>query len=321
MAILGDVVAAPVRYGYKAYQEWQNPLLLKRVFKSTRSEHGTQLSTRSQSVFSGSLLPNNDVAPFLRLPFELRRQIYSDIFVDRWVIYLEAKPRGRMGLRLTQSHVLYSACSETHNRVRSSPTDWMRRYLEWRLLPRGCVVMCGPDKLIEGLDKPLDIGLLRTCRQIYQEGTPLLYGTNTFDIADPGHLIYLYRNVPSSCLVNVRYLQLKTPELPKYVWRNRGIYGTSNKSTWLDAWDIIANHMISLRELNLTLNLRYNSWEEEKFWLAPVGHVRGLTVFVLRVDYWGVEFAREERQELRKELSRKVKMPREKKHSMCCIEC
>ena len=312
MTILGAVVAAPVRYGYKAYQEWQNPPLSKRVFKSTRSQHGTQLSARSQSsVFSGSPLPNNEAAPFLRLPFELRRQVYSYIFVDRLVIYLEVKPRGRTGLRLTQSHVFYSARPEMHNRVRPSPTDWKRRYLEWRALRRACVVMYSPEKSIEGLDEPLDIGLLRTCRQLYQEGTPLLYGTNTFDIADPGHLIYLYRTVPSFCLVNIRYLQLKTPELPKYVWKNKGIYGASNKSTWLDVWESIANHMISLRELNLTLNLQYGSWEEEKFWLAPVEHVRGLTVFVLRVDYWGAEFAWEERRELRKELSRKVKMPRE----------
>lgn len=314
MAIPGYVVAAPVRYGYKAYQEWQNPPLSKRVFKSTRSKNGTQLSAHAQpGIFSGSPLPNNEVVPFLYLPFELRRQIYSYIFVNHLVIYLEVKPLGRTGLRLTQSHVLYSACSKMHTRVHSSPTDRMRRYLEWRALRRGCAVVYGPEKPIEGLDQPLDISLLRTCRQVYQEGTPLLYGTNTFDIPDPRHLIYLHHTAPSFCLANIRYLQLKTPQLPKYVWKNRGIYSTSNKSTWLDAWEIIAGHMVSLRELNLTLNLRYGSWEEEKFWLAPVEHVRGLTVFVLNVDYWSAEYAWEERCEFRKELSRKVKMPREER--------
>lgn len=315
MFTLGDVVTAPFRYGYKAYRgfkEWRNPPLSKRTFKGTRKEHITQPTASGlSSVSSGPLFPNNKTVGFLRLPFELRRQIYSHLFVDRFIIYLDVKPRGRTELCLTQSHVLYSARSEMPERIRSSSWDWTRVYLEQRALP-GHGVVDVPSDLIEGLDKPLDIGLLRTCRQIYQEGTALFYGTNTFDIANLEHLLYLNQTVPSYCMANIRYLQLKTA-LPTYVYKSRSQGCVLKNTAWPDAWELIANQMTALRELSLTVDLGCAPWEEQKSLLAAVGQVRGLTAFVLNADFyfWFTRINQwDERREFREELSRKVKLPR-----------
>ena len=321
----------------RAYKNWKNPPLEERVFEIPVEKQAAKPSVRTsvkrvsqkrRSLFKPTNAPavaiDESASSFLRLPCEIRLLIYSYVFADRHIFYLKVKPRGRTGLRLAQSHTSYPSWWAANQHV-SSPSrlsnsneadpQYVRQYLDWLGRPHSCVMMACPWELLGG---PLDTSLLQTCRQLNQECAPLLYSSNTWELGDFQHVLYLNQTISSFSMANIRFLQLTECRLAP----SREITGPSSKATitstygeWLEGWQVIASQMANLQQLCLSLNINSRELEEEKFWLEPVAQLRGLTVFILTVSFgscflplWSED--RQDVQHFREDLMRTVKSPR-----------
>ena len=240
-------------------------------------------SKKPPSALDADGLPTSQ---FLRLPYTIRRRIYSYILADRYIIYLRLKRHGRAGLRLGQSHTLYP--SDEGSRVTFSqdgqfhPKD-IRRYLDWRDLPyHGCVRLGLPISVFNdnNFDGPLDLALLHTCRQLYLECTPLLYSTNTFNLDRVEDLDYLAQTIPSHGLRLIRFLQIMS--WSAVLSRSENL----SESRGYAGQRILTAKMSSLRQLWIELQLDRSSTEDKITNLGPLRKLRGLQEFNLTFSEW-----------------------------------
>lgn len=284
--------------------------------------HPRPLPYHRQFNLSEIALPANTAAtsPLLRLPYEIRLQIYSYLLSDRYYIHLDLDPSGR---RFVEFHRFHLDRSSAIRNVREQNSNTVN---DGRIFPFRKPILTTEldcdDRNVYVTQEPLPcqtIGthLMRTCRQLYQECTPLLYSTNTFCIWNLDHLIYLSQTIRPQRLASIRSLQLvlhvsrKAPTV--YV-----IYNSF--ATWKQAWKMIAKQMTGLRKLYLVLEFTNTSYEDERLCFLPlVEQVRGLSRLSLWISHYeesnsGAASANvrppDELRRYRTEVTEKVCLPR-----------
>jgi hypothetical protein len=161
----------------------------------------------------------------------------------------------------------------------------------------------------------LDLAVLRTCRQLYQEAIPLLYSTNTFDFDSIPPLLYLAQTIRPQRLESIRYLQLSFNlfMVGAFAPEPRTDY-PFDMGTWQRVWKMVRTRMKGLRDLEVTLLVHAGDYGDEKRWLEPISALRGLQKFALRMEHlraWAMEEAGGHILAYRREIHRLVRLPRE----------
>lgn len=143
----------------------------------------------------------------------------------------------------------------------------------------------------------MELDLLRTCRQIYREAIDIVYSCNTFDLEDPGVLVYLndYCLRPQR-IASIRSLQLKWQihddplSDPPPIYAGSGYYHTPfDAATWQRFCYLIATRMSLTR---LTLRLQHMGAPEglrkDAPWVQALGQVKGIRDLKFHLQQWGV---------------------------------
>ncbi|KAF2840360.1 hypothetical protein M501DRAFT_1030584 [Patellaria atrata CBS 101060] len=248
-----------------------------RKSKSQEIKYTQPLSSNRRTLSTdASVYVQNTSIFFMKLPAELRHQIYADVFGSN-IIHLIWIPGRICHVRCTPS-ISYQnekSCMCTNN---MDPT-----YRLWE----------PPEP---GDASKIDFDLLFTCKQAYMEGIDLLYSLQTFDFFQPSLFMQFSSTVlPQrlSCITSMRITWL-SPEAPRRREGEDGIVDGFPESAvlpvwWDPMWDIVTNQMPKLKnlEVNLENNLqspsRSLSWEEEELLLQSLKDIRGLKKFDLYI--------------------------------------
>lgn len=287
-------VWVPIWYGYKLFRHvCPRPPASERAYRRRYAHKPRQLPFTRLLLSEVALsVENAENSPFLRLPREIREKIYSYLFVNRFIFRIKHSPKDR---RLVQSHCLYPPTWHERQHIRTGPERW-----------------CGFHVAMPGKD--INPALIKTCRQIYTEVTPLIYSTNTFDIGNLDDLIFLNQTIRSNRMASIRFLRISwslcfLPFCDSLKPTDR----PHDDETWLRFWNIIATRMIGLTDLDVTLRVcRPYELNLEKIWLKPLMDVRGLRHFILEIvyNYNNLHDPEGEVLAFRKEIERAVCQPR-----------
>ena len=248
------------------------------------------------STLTSKVLTNESCMLLQRIPLEVRLAIYSHVI-------------GNDRCRLITVPWKVVAVPDTADNI-----SMAQRYFEPPVFHTSVPNKTSP---VHG------IGLLISCRQIYQEAINLMYSTNTFIFLDFQSLETFTRSIPPTRLNTIRHLEMhyspessiayQHPRTPHY---DLPIYLNQY-------WELVAN-MQSLRSLNIRLEAYSQSqpWqqvdefelcENETKRLEGLLRVRGLSTFQLEVAYLQGDSTRTEPYvpALRKAIMESVTKPRE----------
>jgi hypothetical protein len=160
----------------------------------------------------------------------------------------------------------------------------------------------------------VDLNLLRTCRQIYQEVALLLYSTNIFDVDDLNTLIYWSRTILPSRLATVRALSISWdvfwPPLTKTDPADIHTFETAcryerlrlrhSDQVWVEFWEVVATKMTGLQDLRMRIGFMPAYYavvdldalfgkdrglvrDVSAQWVEPILSIRGLKKFELEI--------------------------------------
>ena len=286
----------PLLYAYRCFRR-HHPKLTpeEREHRAYYAEKPRPLPYRRKQL-SNISLPLQEQSRLLNLPVEIRMRIYEYVLANRYIFHVEYDPA--YPRRLVQFQCRY-------------PPNWgSSRHLRRKGDPR-----FGSEMWIE--DENVGLGLPKSCRQIYKETMPLLYGTNTFSVDSLDTLVFLNQTVPVHRLASIRYLQITWAgsRLPLVKFSDR-VKRPEDDETWIRFWNIIATRLTGLEGLDVQLRPLRGEYREEKVWLAPLTRIRGLKHFVLDIEYQDYRIdeptSRVDSRALnwRRELERAVKRPR-----------
>lgn len=167
------------------------------------------------------------------------------------------------------------------------------------------------------------IGLLISCRQIYQEAINLMYSTNTFIFLDFQSLETFVRSIPPTRLNTIRHLEIRYSPESSIAYQHPRTSHYDLPICLNQYWGLVAN-MQSLRSLFIRLEAYSQSqpWqqfdefdlcENETKRLEGLLRVRGLSTFQLEMAYLQGDSTRTEPYvpALRKAIMESVTKPRE----------
>ncbi|KAF2501043.1 hypothetical protein BU16DRAFT_189744 [Lophium mytilinum] len=209
----------------------------------------------------------------LRLPVELRIQIYTDVLGGS-LFHCLPTPRGVRHLRC-------SGIFRPGPRCFQSPQATDSYY---HANPHNSRVLFSKTNL----------DFLATCRQIYVEGIDLLYSTNTFDFAHPLTFLWFAQTILPQRLAFITKLQISwfTGNILEPLCRPRhkksDIWEDSDlASDWDPMWKVVAEDMPGLKDLWVLIRHYYARPDEQAIQervLAPLLQLRGLKAFRLVVN-------------------------------------
>ncbi|KAL8673885.1 MAG: hypothetical protein Q9168_001705 [Polycauliona sp. 1 TL-2023] len=212
--------------------------------------------------------PDYSTPAFLRLPAEIRRNIYQ--------LLLAPNVDGLIPVR-TEAPELYKA----RNAFLS------RRRTRYRVISDR--VRSGSSETSYTGYKPREIetGILGVCRQLHQEACHTLYSENTFDFdIDIESLMPFFRDLTPTALASVQSIRLVKRALP--------YCKDFDRCEWRNACTFLATHT-KLRRVTLAIV----GGRPRPIWGAPVGHWDSQ-------EPWGVEdfyhIIRSERMDWAREL-------------------
>ncbi|KAI9759086.1 MAG: hypothetical protein M4579_002603 [Chaenotheca gracillima] len=207
-----------------------------------------------------------------RLPIELRQRIYAHIVGHDKTYHLRPHfPRLDDGRVSTAMFIQYA--------VRPSQFHVIQRQ---------------PGNMTFDAPGPTFLSLLCTCHQIYIEASALAYGSNTFDLLEPGVLLRLAeRNLRPPRLRLLRRLRLSWLIVAKsgistlpHVHRSSEDprYGSA---VWEEFWDLVVRELNLLR---LHVEVEFlgpeNELSVESEWVKPMARV--MSIPDLKVDIWRI---------------------------------
>jgi hypothetical protein len=109
------------------------------------------------------------------------------------------------------------------------------------------------------LFRTLEPAILRTCRQIYREAVPVLYGQNLFSINDPLQLTKFMANTAPDNLPLLRSLEICVP------W-------TQDVKPWADMFDSLAGNAPGMRYLEITWSANSHAAKQnDRGWGSGLG--------------------------------------------------
>ncbi|KAI4255077.1 MAG: hypothetical protein L6R42_006926 [Xanthoria sp. 1 TBL-2021] len=181
------------------------------------------------------------VSPFLRLPGEIRRNIYQ--------LLLAPDPNGLIPIR-TEPPELFKA----RNAILT------RRRTRFRVISDR--VRSGSSETSYTGYKPsgIDTGILRVCRQTHQEACHTLYSENTLDFdIDVESIMPFFQDLTPAALASVQSIRLVKRALP--------YCKDFDRCEWRSACAFLASHT-KLRRVTLAIV----GGRPGPVWGAPVGH-------------------------------------------------
>jgi hypothetical protein len=109
------------------------------------------------------------------------------------------------------------------------------------------------------LFRTLEPAILRTCRQIYREAVPVLYGQNLFSINDPLQLTKFMTNMASDSPPLLRSLEICVP------W-------TQDVNPWADMFDSLVQDAPGLRYVEITWSANSHAAKQnDRGWGSGLG--------------------------------------------------
>jgi len=233
----------------------------KKELKKRKANIPKQVSRKRKEIPVVYNPASNASSPLLcKIPIEIRREIYGYV-LGQQVIHILLVPR----------RIRHICCTSP------TITDFTR----------DCCPHPGMSPVPQHVPIPpsrIAVAILRTCRQIYTEALPVLYGSNTFDINDLSAFVFLAAAIPPKGLASIRFLHvLWFAEFPP-------LRGESSKSafeapfddaTFMQFWTVLATRMPALRELRMATH--HSIWtgtiDMKDEWVQPIKRVNGLDIF------------------------------------------
>ncbi|EPE24517.1 hypothetical protein GLAREA_08369 [Glarea lozoyensis ATCC 20868] len=189
---------------------------LTRRIKTQEQRDGKEgnSSVPESKIFSSSneLISNTQFAgeshkfPFMSLPVEIRLQIYDLLLVSR----LPGSPCG-----------IPDAVRNT-NQMKISLDKFHRLWVE-----------------------TMTAGIVRTCREVYNEANPILYSQNVFQIIEPERVLQYITQIGHSNLKSLRYL-------------NFSVKWDSKLSSWLELLHTLAEEASGLRKIEIEFGINWD---------------------------------------------------------------
>lgn len=146
--------------------------------------------------------PNMRIS-FLQLPSEILELILLDVLGGN--IFHIIQCRQRLGhVSCKQFHILDHAANRQYDLARTCiPSPQRREFMahEWMRYNNS-----PPFPFYTPSDSCLAV--LRTCRQLYLQGIPILYSRNIFDINNPETLLYLSQTIIPTRFNTIKHLQI-----------------------------------------------------------------------------------------------------------------
>lgn len=179
----------------------------------------------------------NSRSPLLRLPLELRQQIFTEVLGGD-TLHLIQLPK-----RLGHIRCTYQSENGQWDHARNCfPPGLIQTYHRYDM-----------NQPPESTDTC--IALLKVCRQIYRDASQILYQTNTFDINHPTTLLYLA--ITPHRLQSIRSLQITWTDPARWYSFARDTYGTypDDFDTWNKMWTRVREEMTGLRRVYLYLQM------------------------------------------------------------------
>jgi hypothetical protein len=256
-------------------------------------------NTRRRALSRSRIHPDvNKTCQFLRqLPPEIRSQIYEYVLGGQ-TFHLVQVPRRIAHVRCDRNYDdgtdLFDATRKCFPLARnrfspSSPVYDQSQQTQGEVWKR-----YGP--LILNSLSTSNLALLRTCRQIYQEGIHILYRSNVFDFDSIMTFLNFTANLSPERLATIRHLQIRSEfhncrHLSSWSYYIAPPFMANNylHDTWDKAWHTIATSMPGLTHLNLFVDSSGHSTPRNvnEKWLGPILQVRGLKEFDLVVKEKG----------------------------------
>ncbi len=224
--------------------------------------------TRRQTLATS----NRTNSLFLRLPLELRHEIYA-LVLSGYHIHLTYPPQ-----RKSLCHVKGKETADLMVLKRKKKFHQIAQYMR---------------------SKNVDIALLQTCRQIYTEAAKTLYTENVFSVSYWPWAAALKPisagPVPRQYLCHIRRLEIDwffKHRLPTQADMLKEAGKRSKNVTWTTLWKAIANEMPMLRILYVRIEIWMDDFSEpahhEMHWAEPmlqIGALQSCKVFI-RGEYY-----------------------------------
>ncbi len=138
----------------------------------------------------------------------------------------------------------------------------------------------------------MTVSLLLTCRQLYMEVIPFLYGDNVFNVEDLKAFISFSKIIRPPNLAAIIHLDVHWaahyPPLRLSWAALKSIQASLNaNSTYLQFWRVLANQMPGLRELRFVIDngrWLHHHVSVDDAWIGPLKEVKGLARFDLGTE-------------------------------------
>lgn len=233
-------------------------VFLTEAYRRKRANDPKKVSRRRRKLSTSAHFASNvDCALLMRLPIELRLEIYTYVLGGN-LLHIFQIPR----------RLAHKCCD-------AMPS---KRYFR----------SCCPTTQRSNVRKPYlgpfssaNIALLQTCRQIYLEAINVLYTTNVFDIDHLQTLVYLSRSIPPQHFATITTLHISW-QVASYAVSFHGQVDGMND--WERFCHVVATKMPGLRhfKVSLTHTAPLSIHEEaDQDWIKPLLEIRGLRTFNL----------------------------------------
>ncbi|TEY85863.1 hypothetical protein BOTCAL_0010g00020 [Botryotinia calthae] len=186
----------------KKIRDQPKPLEKKR--KRELSLEPTERRRDLANVFSTWKRDAKKPTRLLQLPSEILENVLLEVLGGNTFHLIQCRrrlghirckePHDIIELAANSQYDIARSCIPSAQRRKYMAHEWMRYYNE------------RPSPFYTRSDSCLAI--LLTCRQLYNQGIPVLYSCNTFDINNPETLLYLSQTVIPSRLKSIKSLQI-----------------------------------------------------------------------------------------------------------------
>lgn len=197
------------------------------------------IATDRTSLTDASLSSAVRVCTLLaRLPPEIRLQIWTYV-IENNLYHIDLLP-GRLGSRVCKG---------------CTPSERCCSIRAWTGRPKESD--CGYA------EKTGIIPFLQTCRQVYNEGSNILYASGTFDISDLGTLMFFVQGVPPQRIRTIRNLRVYFH--PGYSARTPN-HNSDLGGTWELFWRIAFSHLVKLQRIRIYFDAHRACWGCPEAW-------------------------------------------------------
>lgn len=214
--------------------------------------------------------PIKKVHGFMRLPGEIRNQIYEYYFQEALLVEIAAKGTKLVEKKRKTVKLCLSGRSTPYT-IEDNAPDKPRTLRMPRKL--------GHYTRVDGLRTQWATSLSPlpfVCKQIHVEVLEFLYASTTFVFAAPKRISNFFEIVPKCSLSNITKLQLHYTTYGEPVLRSDRTWITKHRESWTNVCRTISKSLINLRDLVIWIYWTNTdvSLDLKQPYLAPLWHLR-----------------------------------------------